>query len=170
MKPSDFETNFTAWLDGQLDPAKTAEFEAEMRRQGFDPAAERAAHEATTRLFREHSPAPALPNADFFQHQLLHQIERDTREAEARPRRSWWSFPRLVWAGAMSLLVAGVLFKTMIPVGETKIEGSPYFATVVDARTYDPSISVDTVYNPRDNVTVLWLDGLDYMPNDIVTQ
>lgn len=170
MKASDFEANFTAWLDGQLDPAKVPAFEEEMRNRGFDPAAERAEYQAATALFRDHSKAPALPNPDFFQHQLMHQIERDLRESEALPRRSWWSFPRLVWAGALSLLMAGVLFKTSIPVGDHKLDGSPYFATVVDARTYDPAITVDTVYNPKDNVTVLWLDGLDYMASDIVTQ
>ena len=34
----------------------------------------------------------------------------------------------------------------------------------VEAWPADPSISATTVYNPDDNVTVVWLDGLDYIP------
>ena len=45
-------------------------------------------------------------------------------------------------------------------------EPSKYFAQVVEAWPSDPSISATTVYNPQDNVTVLWLEGLDYMPSD----
>ena len=41
---------------------------------------------------------------------------------------------------------------------------------MVDARTFEPTISATTVYDPRDNVTVLWLDGLDYLPADYVLQ
>jgi anti-sigma factor RsiW len=165
MKPSDFEANFTAWLDGQLDTEHAAAFEKELRARGFDPAAERAAAEHTGDLLRRHSPAPEMTHADFFQHQLLHRIQESERQPVAS--RSWWSFPRLMWAGAFCLIVAGLMFKTMIPVG-SKPPGSDYFATIVDARTYEPNISVDTVYDSRNNVTVLWLDGLDYMPTDIV--
>lgn len=166
MKPSDFEANFTAWLDGQLDAEQGAAFEQELRARGFDPAAERAAAAHTSDLLRRHSPAPEMNHADFFQHQLLHRVQQEGERPPAASR-SWWSFPRLMWAGAFCLLVAGVLFKTMIPMGG-KPPGSDYFATIVDARTYEPTISVDTVYDPRNNVTVLWLDGLDYLPTDIV--
>jgi hypothetical protein len=47
---------------------------------------------------------------------------------------------------------------------------STYFATVVDSRTFDPTISANTVYDPQDNVTVLWIDGLDYLPADYALQ
>jgi anti-sigma factor RsiW len=168
MKTSDFEANFTAWLDGQLDPERVAAFEKEMRARGFDPAAERAEAERTRDLLRLHSAAPELGHADFFQHQLLHRIEQEERAPGWG--RAWWGLPRLVWAGAFCLLVAGVLFKTLIPTGSEPLPGDDYFATIVDARTYEPAISVDTVYDPRTNVTVLWLNGLDYMEGDIVAQ
>jgi anti-sigma factor RsiW len=168
MKTSDFEVNFTAWLDGQLEPKKIAAFEQELRARGFDPAAERATADQTSTLLRKHSVPPEMGNADFFQHQLMRRIQ----QMEAVPkvaRSSWWTFPRLAWAGAFCLLVAAVLFKTSIPVGEPPMR-SDYFATIIDARTYEPTISVDTVYDPRSNVTVLWIDGLDYMSGDIVAQ
>lgn len=167
MKPSDFEANFTAWLDGQLEPEQVAAFELEMRGRGFDPAAERAAADGMRGLLRTHAAAPELGHAEFFQHQLMRRIEQDERSPRAAG--AWWKFPRLVWAGAFCLLVAAVLFRALIPVGPQPV-GGDYFATVVDARTYEPGISVDTVYDPRNNVTVLWLDGLDFMEGDIVAQ
>jgi len=54
--------------------------------------------------------------------------------------------------------------------GRTMADQSAYFATVVDARTFENNVSASTVYNSRDNVTVLWLDGLDYLPADSVVQ
>jgi hypothetical protein len=69
------------------------------------------------------------------------------------------------------LLIAGALFKTMIPTNVPgPLDKSPYFATVVDSRTFDPGISANTVYDPRDNITVLWIDGLDYLPADYALQ
>ena len=81
MKTSDFEQQFTAWLDGQLSAEAASAFEIELRARGFDPAAERAAAEKTTSLVARHSPAPTLPNAEFFNHQLLHRIEQEERAA-----------------------------------------------------------------------------------------
>ena len=85
--------------------------------------------------------------------------------------RSWWGIPWFAYAAAACLLIAAVLFKGMIPVGGgTMADQSAYFATVVDARTFENNVSASTVYNSRDNVTVLWLDGLDYLPADSVVQ
>lgn len=169
MKTSEFESQFTAWLDGRLAPEQAAAFEGELRARGFDPTAERRAAEGVRSLLRRHSGAPALSNPDFFQHQLLHRIEQDARGVlEDVPRRSWWTFPRLTWAGVASLLAAALLFWVAVPAPDP--DRSPYFATVVDARTYEPTISATTVYDPRDNVTVLWLDGLDYLPADYALQ
>ena len=173
MKTSEFEQQFTAWLDGTLSPEAVASFEKELQNRGFDPEAERAAASRTGTLLRDHSRAPELPHAHFFNHLILRQIENDTKvPAAAVPQpRSWWGIPWLVWAGAACLLIAGLLFKNFIPVGGgTLADRSPYFATVVDARTFEKAVSATTVYNPRDNVTVLWLDGLDYLPADYVLQ
>ena len=47
---------------------------------------------------------------------------------------------------------------------------SPYFAQVIDARPLAEGVSADTVYTARDNVTVVWLGGLDYLPADYKLQ
>jgi hypothetical protein len=173
MKTSEFEEQFTAWLDGKLSPEDASAFEREMRDRGFDPELERSAASRTVALLREHSRTPALPHADFFNHQILHRIESSLDEPVPTPsrQRSWWGIPWLAWAGAACLLVAAALFKGLIPVGGGSLaERSTYYATVVDARTFENTVSASTVYNPKDNVTVLWLDGLDYLPADFVVQ
>ena len=170
MKTSDFEENFTAWLDGRLTGDALAAFEKELIARGFDPAAERRAAGSLGDLLRKNSPTPALSNADFFNHQILHRIAQE-QPAEAAPasRRNWFTLPRLVWAGAWCLLFAMMLFQMTIPHGGPR-DKTPYFAQVIDARPLDAGIYADTVYTSRDNVTVVWLDGLDYLPADYKLQ
>ena len=176
MKPSSFEETYTRWLDGQLGPAETDAFENEMRERGLDPSAERTSGEGLHRLLSEHSIAPEIKHADFFNRQLMYRIEQDQRAAAKSPEEPagiWrlFALPKLAWAGLACLLIAGVMYKAMIPTGQVaSYEKSPYFATVVDSRTFDPSVSANTVYNPRDNITVLWIDGLDYLPADYALQ
>ena len=173
MKTSEFEEQFTAWLDGKLSPEDAAIFEQEMRDRGFNPELERSAASRTAALLRDHSQTPRIANADFFNHQIRHRIESSLDESAPVPSRqpSWLGIPWLAWAGAASLLIAAALFKGLIPIGGGSLaERSTYFATVVDARTFENTVSASTVYNPKDNVTVLWLDGLDYLPADFVVQ
>jgi hypothetical protein len=176
MKPSSFEETFTLWLDGRLGPADAEAFEKQMRERGLDPAAERASGEKLHRLLHENSPAPTMKHTELFNRQLINRIEQEQR-AEARPEGAvvgfwrWFALPKIAWAGFACLLIAGVMYKTMIPTsGPGPLDQSPYFATVVDSRTFDPTVSANTVYNPRDNITVLWIDGLDYLPADYVLQ
>lgn len=176
MKPSSFEETFTLWLDNQLSPADAEAFEKQMRERGLDPAAERASSEKLHRLLHENSPAPEMKHTDFFNRQLMYRIEQEQRAAakpEAEPVGIWrlFALPRIVWAGLACLLLAGVMYRTLIPKsGPSPLEVSTYFATVVDSRTFDPTISANTVYDPQDNVTVLWIDGLDYLPADYALQ
>ncbi len=159
MKP--FEEQFTAWADGKLSGPELAAFEKELERHP-EAMSERADAQKLGAFLRENPTAPKLTNADFFNLQIQQRIAAD------RPREKaagwFWSLPRLAWAGAACLLVAGVMFQTLIPTGSTVSEADPYFAQVVESWTSEPGVSANTVYNPRDNVTVLWLDGLDYIP------
>lgn len=170
MKTSDFEENFTAWLDGRLTGDALAALEKELLARGFDPAAERSAAGPLAGLLRKHSAPPTLNNPDFFNHQILHRIAQEQPAAPApAPRRAWWTLPRLAWAGAWCLLLALFLFQTLIPHGAPR-DKSPYFAQVIDARSLADGVSADTVYTARDNVTVVWLGGLDYLPADYKLQ
>ncbi len=159
-----FEERFTAWVDGQLTGPDLAAFEKELAAHP-EAVTERADAQKIGDLLRAQS-APPLGNADFFNHQLMQRIAAETpRAAEPVKARAWfWSLPRLALAGAACLVVAGGLFKTLIPAAVAPGEKSKYYAQIVEAWPADPSISATTVYNPDDNVTVVWLDGLDYIP------
>jgi hypothetical protein len=156
-----FEENYTAWVDGHLTGAELEVFERELLQN--DPGAladKEDAHRLGEMLRRQ---SPPLSNPDFFNHQIMHRIAVDSTPA----RRAWrwsWALPQMAWAGAASLLVAVALFKTLIPAHGPGPGADPYFAEIVDVRPADPSISATPVYNARDNVTILWLDGLDYLP------
>jgi anti-sigma factor RsiW len=166
-----FEEQFTAWVDGTLTGDELAAFERELAARP-DALADRAAAEKLRALLRSHPTAPQLANPDFFNLQLLQRLEAGRpREDRRRERAPWfWSLPRLVMAGAACLLVAFVLFRTTIPVGSPNPEGAPYFAQVIESWPADDSISATTVYTPEDNVTVLWIDGLDRVPAEYAIQ
>ena len=175
MKPSSFEETYTLWLDRQLSPADAEAFEKLMRERGLDPDTERSGGEKLHRLLHENSPAPEMKHADFFNRQLLYRIKQGDR-AVAKHEETvsfwrWLALPKMAWAGIACLLFAAVTYKTLIPAsGPTPFEKSTYYATVVDSRTFDPTISANTVYDPNDNITVLWIDGLDYLPADFALQ
>jgi anti-sigma factor RsiW len=165
MKP--FEEQFTAWVDGQLSGDDLAEFEKELA-QHPDAATEKAAAQKLTKLLREHPTAPALTNAEFFNLQIQQQLTTSEAPGRAPGKPAGWFFslPRLILAGAACLLVAGLLFKTLIPTKDhsTALATSPYFAQVIEMWPSEPGIWANAVYNPEQNVTVVWLDGLDYIP------
>ncbi|MGB8170607.1 MAG: hypothetical protein WCF18_24095 [Chthoniobacteraceae bacterium] len=163
-----FEERYTAWVDGQLSGDALVAFEEELTSRP-EAMEDRLGARKLGDLLRAHATAPALSNADFFNLRLQQQIEAEMPRARVEPARGGGSFflhfSRLIWAGAACLGIAALLYKTMIP-APSAVEPSTYFAQVVEAWPSDPSISATTVYDPKDNVTVLWLDGLDYMPSE----
>lgn len=165
-----FEERFTAWVDGRLAGVELAAFEKELETHP-EAATEREAARKLQNLLRDHAAAPALANPDFFNIQLQQRIAAGSTQIREGARRTWsfWTLPRMAWAGVLSLLIAGAFFKVMIPPSVTH-ETSPYFAQVVESWPGDPSISARTVYSPEDNVTVLWLDGLEPIPADYQLQ
>lgn len=161
-----FEERFTAWIDGQLTGAELAAFEKELE-QHPEALEERDGALKLRSLLREHPTAPRLTNPDFFNLQLQQRIAAETRATETpvreKSRFGFWTLPRLAFAGAACLAVALALGQTLLP-SKREAYKSPYFAQVVEAWPADPNISAITVYDPNEDVTVLWLDGLDYIP------
>jgi hypothetical protein len=162
MKP--FEEQFTAWVDGELSDTELAEFEKRLAAHP-EATAEKNGARRLGELLRAHPTAPRLTNPDFFNHQLMQRIAADEPRAVERKRSvGFWSLSRLAWTGAFCLVSAFGLYEMMIPKPGSHGTDSKYFAQVVESWPSDPSISATTVYNPDDNVTVVWLDGLDYIP------
>jgi anti-sigma factor RsiW len=175
-----FEERYTAWIDGQLAGAELTEFERELETRGDRAVAEadRADAQRLGRFLRS-LPAPVLPNADFFNTQLLQRIAAETAPkavpAHERPAEtaspSFWSLPNLAWAAAACLLLSLAIFQgSHRPTG---LEGSasqpsPGFASaeseIVSTVTDDPNITATPIRAANDGMTVLWLDGLDYLP------
>jgi anti-sigma factor RsiW len=150
-------------VDGKLTGEELAEFEKQLAAHPEAPA-EREDAQKLGKFLREHPTVPRLASPDFFNHQLMQRIAAETPRPAEQRHGSLWSLPRLAWAGAFCLLGAFALFKTLIPPSSPASRDSTYFAQVVEAWPSDPSISAVTVYSPEDNVTVVWLDGLDYLP------
>ena len=163
-----FEERYTAWIDGQLSGEALAAFEKELAAHP-EAAEDRVAARKLGDLLRARATSPALSNTDFFNLQIQQRIEAEKPRPRVEPVCGGGAFflpiSRLIWAGAACLGIAALLYKTIIPAAHTP-EASNYFAQVVESWPSDPSISATTVYDPKDNVTVLWLDGLDYMPSE----
>ncbi len=169
-----FEEQFTAWVDGQLTGEELAAFERELAAHP-EARTDQAAAKKLGELLRRHPSAPPLANPDFFNLQLLQRLEAEQPKVpsgDGRERAPWfWPLSRLAWAGAACLLISFALFRAWIPVGSSPGQsGAPYFAQVIESWPAEDSISATTVYTPEDNVTVLWIDGLEHVPANYAIQ
>jgi len=168
-----FEEKWTAWLDGQLSGRELAKFEASLP----DKAAaevEKADARKLRQLLKQELGARTLTNQEFFSHQVHEKIaQEDAETSESSGRRSattstWWTIPRLLWAGTLSLAV--FLVCTLFVVHEkTPTEESSYLTQILNARV-DPVVSPNATVSmfevKQDRVTVLWTEGLQSLPAD----
>lgn len=176
-----FEERWTAWVDGQLSGEELAEFEKELAQRHKDAALEREGALKLGAFLREHGSAPPLTNEDFFNNQLMERVytELPTRPAAAgeKEQGTWWGLPRMVWAGAACLVAAMLILPLLAPresrengvAKEVAPEGTPleedtYFAEVLESHTGNPQVSVTAFHSEENDLTVVWLDGLDYLP------
>jgi anti-sigma factor RsiW len=154
-----YEEKFTAWVDGKLSGEELEAFEKEL---SAHPEAGKDKEDMLRirTLLRQHVTAPRLTNPDFFNHQLIERIAAETPREPAPAERGgfFWPLRRLVLTGGLSLAVAFVLYEAFIP------KTADADRQIVRAWTEDPRITATTVYDSDQNVTVVWLDGLDYVP------
>jgi hypothetical protein len=162
-----FEEKYCAWIDEQLAGDELAAFEAEMRREGMDPGLERRAALGLGSLLRGHGRAPELANADFFNSQILREIMAEQpRAREAAPATGLfgWSLARMAWVGASLVALAIALFQFTVP-RTPPASGPDYVAEVLNTSPGE-GVSATAFHSVRENVTVLWLDGVEYIPDD----
>ena len=155
-----FEEKYTAWMDGRLHGVDLEDFERELARTegGLAEAKrERVLHGKLGACLRVQAQGPLLEFPEVFNQQVLDRIARESRPA----RVGGWRLPWLVWSGAVCLAVAAGLFFWMIPGREP---GSPYWVEVQSVRVADPSLWAEPVCPPGEEVTLIWIDGLDYLP------
>ena len=166
-----FEEKWTAWIDGELNGAELAEFEASLPDKAAAEAEKRDAQKLGTFL-KEHLQCAAMGNEEFFNHQLRERMAGDERSAGSRETagagRGWWPIGRLVWVGATSLAIFSVCtFFVMRERAPT--DQSQYLSQILNARV-DPAVSpnatISMFESREDKVTVLWVEGLQSLPSE----
>jgi hypothetical protein len=162
-----FEEKWTAWLDGQLGGRELVEFEASLPDRAAAEAEKRDAKKLGALLKRELG-AGALTNEEFFSHQLRERIARESATQDRHHGSTWWTVPRMVWAGATSLALF-VIFSVVVVRDKNPAEQSQYLSQILNARV-DPAVSPNaniTMFEAQgERVTVLWTEGLQSLPAD----
>lgn len=173
---STFESRYTAWVDGLLNPAERAAFERELREQhALEADDERRAQEALSSALRAHlTPAP-LANGDFFNHQLMERIRRDAASSEVRvsvpvapvaPVVPWFRslFGRLALLGTATLFMGVLGYRNFVAPNMEQRPETAYLTRVVDAKSDTPGISAVPLEYKEEGVAVLWLEGMEHLP------
>src|SRR5215470_12181457 len=167
-----FEEKWTAWLDDQLSGRELSEFEASLPDKAAAQAEKAEAKKLGQLLKRELSTHP-LKNEEFFSHQLRETIIRERgdqdRGGARRSRTStWWTIPRLLWAGTGSLAIF-LICTVLVMHQERPAEESQYLTQILNARV-DPVVSPNATVSifevKQDRATVLWTEGLQSLPAD----
>ena len=167
-----FEEKWTAWLDDQLSGQELSEFEASLPDKAAAQAEKAEAKKLGGLLKRELSAQP-LKNEEFFSHQLHEKVAQESGEhRRERSRRistsSWWTIPRLLWAGTASLAVF-LICTVLVMRQERPAEESQYLTQILNARV-DPVVSPNATVSifevKQDRVTVIWTEGLQSLPAD----
>ena len=165
-----FEEEWTAWVDGQLSGRELSKFEASLPDKAAAEA-EKAGARKLGELLKRKLSARTLTNEEFFSHQLREKIAR-LREVPGRQaheaRSTWWTIPRLLWTGALSLAVF-LVFTVLVMREKNPAEESQYLTQILNARV-DPVVSPNATVSifevKQDRVTVLWTEGLQSLPTD----
>jgi anti-sigma factor RsiW len=156
---SNREEKLTLYLDGALSAEDTAAFEKEYP----DALQERARCEQFRKLIV--SNPPILKNGDFFNHQILREIETPPARA-SQEKTVLFPLWRLASAAAACLLIAtGVYFAF---VRAEKVGGRDYFAQVLNVKAGDDELSAQII--DADGVAVVWIDGLDSLSTEYVLE
>lgn len=164
MNPTHDEENLIRWLDGEMDEAERARFEA---RLATDPAlhAEAMEMKKLSMTLQQHLPQPGdIPNADFFNAQIQRSIEemrqtehpQHTGEREPAGLLGWLRLPWLVAAASAVVALFAMLKPQMHDAG-----GS---TQIVTSYAPSPEVRVHVAEVPGANATVLLLDGLPEVP------
>jgi anti-sigma factor RsiW len=166
-----FEEKWTAWVDGELNDAERAEFEASLDDRAAAEVEKNQARKLRA-LLKEQLAPRAMGNEEFFHHQLRDRIAAEMKEpaplSAAGVRESWWTIRRLLWTGATSLAVFAIL--TFFVMREQPApDQSQYLTQILNARVdpgVNPYATVSIFQTKEDRVTVLWVDGLKSLPSD----
>lgn len=156
------EENWTTYLDGKLSAQDAAAFE----REHPEATADREMHTRILRAVRLHSPAPELRNPEFFNERILREIS-PAPAAASKPARSLWPLWRLAFASACCLLITGAIYLLFVR-GNEGGAARDYLVQVVSVKAGDEQL--DATVLDAYGLAVVWIDGLDQLPDDYVLQ
>ncbi|MEY2505224.1 MAG: hypothetical protein QOJ05_1792 [Verrucomicrobiota bacterium] len=170
-----FEEKWTAWIDGELPGDELAEFEASLPDRAAAEAEKGDALKLQTFL-KEHLPAPAMGNEEFFHHQLRERIAAETRVENPAESDAgspvWWPIGRLVWVGATALAIFSVC--TFFVMRETPTgDQSQYLSQILNARVdpvVSPNATITMFESKEDKVTIVWVEGLQSLPSEYASK
>jgi hypothetical protein len=73
----------------------------------------------------------------------------------------------MAFSGVCLLALSTLLYFAEVPKTFREVrQHEKYASNILNARSDDPSITATSFHSNEDNVNVLWLDGLNYMPPD----
>lgn len=165
MKHPSEEHDLIRWIDGEMNEAESAAFEARLK---DDPvlATEARQMRALSTSLRTHLPAEMkVPHADYFNTQIGVRITQMALD-EARAKQSgnnwaavlqWLRQPWLVAVGATALAVLS--FVLVRPVAGEAAE-----SMILSSFTPNSHVQARTYHDNAAEATVLMLDGLDAVP------
>ncbi len=165
-----FEERHADWLDGRLNEAERDIFERELAEShGLDAVTERADLDRLRQGLRAHMALTRMPNPDFFNQRLLERIEADRPEipAPAAEGVSRWfraHLLRLALAGAAALGIGVLAYRGLIAPALVDRPETIYLTQVLDAKSPAPDISAVSFNESEQPAAVLWLDGVEHMP------
>jgi hypothetical protein len=162
-----FEQKWTEWLDDQLSGQELSDFEASLPDK-TTAQAEKADAKKLGKLLKCELGTQALTNEEFFNHQLRERIAHENRGSSKSRTATWWTIPRMLWAGAASLAVF-LIFTFAVMREKNPAEESQYLTQILNARVdpvVSPNASVSIFEVKQDRVTVLWTEGLQSLPAD----
>jgi anti-sigma factor RsiW len=158
-EPHPDELELMRWLDGQMSPAQSAQFEQKLANNEA-LRCEAEGFKALSLGIQAHVPKAELHNADFFNHQIQEAIaaERKQVKAPVESGPSVWEWLRRTFAvtGAAAAVVAAMF--TFWP--------STRVSEVVGSYAPNADIQVSSHYNTEAKATVLMLEGLEEIPAD----
>src|SRR5438874_1550761 len=125
-----FEEKWTAWLDDQLSGRELSDFEASLPDKATAQA-EKADAKKLGELLKRELGAHALTNDEFFNHQLREKIVQENRGSSKIPTSTWWTIPRLLWAGAASLAIF-LIFTFAVMQEKNPAEESQYLTQILN--------------------------------------
>jgi len=161
-----FEEKWTAWIDDQLTGRELEEFLASLSDRAAAEAEKQNAKRVGS-LLREQ--AIALSNADFFSYQLRERLDRENvpvRSEVDAVETGGRTIRRLLWGGVTSLAVFTIC--TVLVFHErTPSSQSQYLTQILESRvdpTVSPNATISMFEKKNDDVTVLWVEGLQSLP------